>query len=68
MMGAMLALSRCCLDVGARMRSSRWTKSHQKGEDESVDGDLMIVSIILEWIVKKRHLLLPLRKCRQVVL
>ena len=67
-MGAMLVLSRFCLEVGARMSSLRWTSSHQKGEDKSVDGDLMIVSIILEWIVKKRRLLLPVRKCRQVVL
>ena len=62
----MASLSLDFFEVGARMSSSRWIKSHQKGGDRFV-GELMIVSIILACNVRKRFLLFPFKKCRQVV-
>ena len=42
---------RCFRDVGARMSSSRCTKSHQNGADVVDDFAEMIDSIILAWSV-----------------
>lgn len=47
----MVSLSRCFFDVGANISSSKWTRSHQKGVEAWMDGDVVMVSIILAWIV-----------------
>ena len=50
-------LSRLCLLVGQRMRSSRCNKSHQKGSDLLTSVEWMIASIILACSTWKRFLL-----------
>lgn len=59
-------LSRLCLLVGQRMRSSRWNKSHQKGSDLLTNVEWMIASIILACSTWKRFLLFFVIWRRQV--
>lgn len=57
---------RCFLDVGARISSSRCTKSHQNGADNVGESAAMIDSIILAWSVWYRFLFFLLRVYSQV--
>lgn len=52
---------RCFLDVGARISSSRCTKSHQNGADNVGESAAMIDSIILAWSVWYHFLFFLLR-------
>lgn len=57
MMLLIVSLSCWCFDVGASMRSSRWTSNHQNGANAFIVVVEMIDSIILACILWNRFFL-----------